>query len=66
MTTRVLKGRSFSAQDLAPYRGMWVAMRNGRVIASNEDLDAVLDDPKVKSEDEISLVPSDPEVSLFL
>ncbi len=43
--------------DLTPYRGQWVALRDGHVIASDIDAVALRDNPVVKSEDTLLPVP---------
>lgn len=44
--------------DLSPYAGQWVALRDGRVIASVLDAVALRDNPVVTSEDTLLPVPS--------
>ena len=44
--------------DLAPYAGQWVALRDGHVIASDLDAVALRDNPVVTSEDTLLPVPS--------
>lgn len=45
-------------EDLTPYRGQWVALRDGRVVA--HDLDSVLlrDNPAVEETDVLMPVPA--------
>jgi hypothetical protein len=51
--------------DLDPYRGKWVAIRDGEVVATDTDAVALLQNPDVRSDDYLTPVPSDDE-SLFL
>jgi Family of unknown function (DUF5678) len=51
--------------DLEPYRGRWVAVRDGRIVASDVDTAALRVDPAVESTDAIVLVPTKEE-GLFL
>lgn len=46
------------AEDLEPYRGMWVAIRRGRIIASNLAPVALRNDPKVRKTDTLTPVPA--------
>lgn len=43
--------------DLRDYAGEWVALRDGRVVASNIDAVALRNDPKVRSSDDLLQVP---------
>jgi hypothetical protein len=43
--------------DLAPYAGQWVALRDGHVIAANLDPVALRNDPAVTSTDVLLPVP---------
>ena len=45
-------------EDLTPYEGQWVALREGRVIASDLDAVALRDNPAVSEDDALILVPS--------
>lgn len=51
--------------DLAPYSGQWVALRKGRVVASNLDPVRLREDPDVQPEDVILPV-ADAEGNYFL
>jgi hypothetical protein len=46
------------AEDLEPYRGMWVAIRDGRIIASDLDPVALRDNPEVQPTDTLTPVPA--------
>ena len=52
--------------DLDPYRGTWVAIRDGEVIASDVDPIALRDNPDVRSDDFLTLVPTADEGMLLL
>jgi hypothetical protein len=43
--------------DLKPYAGQWVALREGHVIASDLDAVALRDKPEVRDDDAIIPVP---------
>jgi hypothetical protein len=66
MSVKTVTIKSFSTEDLSEYRGTWVAVRDGKVVASNADLDALLEASNVRSSDEISFVPEDSEATMFL
>ena len=42
-----------NAEDLSPYDGEWVAVRDGQVIAHAEDERALRADPNVKPDDDL-------------
>jgi hypothetical protein len=44
-------------EDLAPYMGKWVALRNGRVVASDLSANGLRSKPEVKPTDTIVPVP---------
>lgn len=45
-------------EDLSPYRGQWVALRSGRVIASDVDADSLRANPAVQEDDILTPVPT--------
>jgi hypothetical protein len=47
------------ADDLTPYRGSWVAIREGRVVASAVDPVELRGNPDVREDDWLLLVPSE-------
>jgi hypothetical protein len=49
--------KALPKDDLTPYRGQWVALRDGHVVASDVDAVAVRDNPVVTSEDTLLPVP---------
>ena len=51
------QNRMLPKEDLTPYAGRWVALRDGQVIATNIDAVALRDDPEVTSEDTLLPVP---------
>jgi hypothetical protein len=58
--------RALSPQDdLAPYAGQWVALRNGHVVASGIDPESLREDPAVEPDDVIVPV-SDADGGYFL
>ncbi len=52
--------------DLSPYVGQWVALRDGRVIASDLDAVALRDNPAVQDGDVLMPVPTDRDAILIL
>lgn len=52
-------------EDLRPYAGMWVALRDGYVIASAEDSVTLRDDPVVDESDQLLPVPN-PDSSIYV
>lgn len=44
-------------EDLTPYAGSWVAIRNGKVIASALDAVELRDNPEVRDDDFLMPVP---------
>ena len=51
--------------DLSPYRGQWVALRDGHVVASDVDAVALRNQEEVREDDVITLVPNQTE-GIFL
>jgi hypothetical protein len=45
-------------EDLRPYAGKWVALRDGHVVASAEDSVSLRDAPTVRESDQLLPVPS--------
>jgi hypothetical protein len=45
-------------EDLRPYAGKWVALRDGYVVASADDSVSLRDDPAVKESDQLLPVPA--------
>jgi hypothetical protein len=53
-------------EDLGPYAGQWVAIRDGKVIASDLDSVALKNHPEVSPDDELLPVPDrGPELLLL-
>jgi hypothetical protein len=48
---------SLPKEDLTPYEGLWVALRNGYVIAAALDPRLVREDPAVRIDDVLLAVP---------
>ena len=53
-------------EDLSQYAGQWVALRQGRVIASDIDAVALRNNPEVSRDDDILPVPADGNSILIL
>lgn len=60
MTLQASQRRGLPKDDLKPYAGRWVALREGYVVASALDPVTVRDDPVVCETDMILLVPMQP------
>jgi hypothetical protein len=58
MTPKTIQAEPLATDDLSPYRGSWVAIRNGRVIASALDPVELRDRDDAREDDELMLVPS--------
>ena len=50
--------RFLPKEDLSPYAGQWVALRDGHVVASDLDPVALRDKPEVRADDMLMPVPS--------
>ena len=60
------QARAMPHEDLASYAGQWVAVRDGKVIASDLDAVALRNHPEVASDDELLPVPDrGPELLLL-
>jgi hypothetical protein len=60
------QARALAHEDLTPYRGRWVALREGRVIASDVDGESLRDNPEVGPDDVLTPVPAHEEGSYLL
>lgn len=45
-------------EDLAPYAGLWVALRDGHVVTSSTDAVLLRNDPAVRPDDLLMAVPA--------
>lgn len=52
------QARIIAKDDLTPYRGRWVALRDGRVVASAVDGESLRDNPDVREDDVLTPVPA--------
>ena len=52
-------------QDLRPYAGKWVALRDGYVVAAAEDSVSLRDDPAVDESDQLLPVPN-PDSGIYV
>ena len=57
MTVAEIQQESLPKQDLSPYAGQWVALRDGLVVASDLDPVALRDNPVVRASDTLLPVP---------
>jgi hypothetical protein len=58
--------RALSTEDLKPYAGQWVAIRDGRVVASAFEAVELRNHPEVSDDDTIIPVPTAAEDLLIL
>jgi hypothetical protein len=66
MNLNTIQTEQISADDLTPYRGKWVVIRDGKVLESGLDPVELRSRQGVKSTDRIILVPSRDSKVLFL
>jgi len=59
MATKEIQREDFVQDDLTPYRGSWVAVRDGRVVANAVEPVQFLNNPAVQEGDTIVLVPTE-------
>jgi hypothetical protein len=64
--TKEIQKEPIVADDLSPYRGTWVAVRDGKVIDNALDPVELRDRPGVREDDAIFLVPSQGGSTLVL
>jgi hypothetical protein len=58
MPTKEIQQEQLTTDDLAPYRGTWVAIRDGKVIANAIDAVELRDRDDIRDGDTLMLVPS--------
>ena len=66
LTAKTLQNGPLVLDDLSPYRGSWVAIRDGHVIDSALDPVELRDRSTVNENDVFPLVPSENASTLFL
>lgn len=66
MPTQEIQGGLEVKSDLSPYRGSWVALRDGEVVASALDPIELRENDAVHDEDWFVLVPNDLGGALLL
>lgn len=66
MTTAHVQREFTVTDDLTPYRGSWVAIRSGKVVASAVDPIELRENPDVRQEDWFLLVPTELDGSFLL
>ncbi len=66
MPNHVIQERPLSNEDLSPYRGQWVVLREGHVIASGSTPEEARASADVNDSDLILLVPDSSSNSVFL
>lgn len=66
MTTKEIQRELAVSDDLTPYRGSWVAIRNWHVVASALDPIELRESPDVQEDDWILFVPSELDGSYLL
>jgi len=58
MTVQEIQQDRLTTEDLSPYEGTWVAVRDGKVVASALDARELRDRPDVHEDDLLVLVPT--------
>lgn len=58
--------KALPIDDLTPYRGQWVALRDGHVIVSDFDAAALRDNPDVRDGDVLTPVPAQDQGTYIL
>lgn len=66
MPTKEIQTARLVEEDLAPYSGSWVAVREGKVVASALDAIELRDQPGVRDDDWLILVPSGTDGAFLL
>lgn len=66
MTVKEIQTNPLVTDDLAPYEGAWVAIREGKIIASALDPIELRDNPDVRDDDALMPVPPDGEATFIL
>jgi hypothetical protein len=66
LAVREIQSEFTVTDDLAPYRGSWVAIRDGKVIADAIDPVELRENPAVREDDWFLLVPSQLDGSYLL
>lgn len=67
MTIAEIQRDQFTIEDdLSPYRGSWVAIRDGHVVAAAVDPVELRDNPDVRDDDTLLIVPSELEGAFVL
>ncbi|HAM01604.1 MAG TPA: succinyl-CoA synthetase subunit alpha [Acidimicrobiaceae bacterium] len=65
-STREIQREPIVTDDLSIYRGSWVAVRDGQVVADAIDPVELRDKPEVREDDVIFLVPTESGKTLML
>lgn len=60
------QAKTLPREELAPYAGQWVALRDGLVVASDIDAVALRNNPEVRDTDTLTPVPQDGTALLIL
>ncbi|MGI9183769.1 MAG: hypothetical protein ACR2GZ_02215 [Solirubrobacteraceae bacterium] len=66
MSVYEIQTEPLATEDLAPYEGSWVAIRDGKVVASALSSTELRDDPKVRGDDALMPVPLAGEATFIL
>jgi hypothetical protein len=66
MTIQEIQSEFAITDDLAPYRGSWVAIREGKIVADAIDAVELRSNPAVRESDWLLLVPSQLDGSYLL
>lgn len=66
MPVKEIQREPLVTDDLSPYTGTWVAIRDGKIIASALDPVELRDNPDVHNDDALMPVPPDGDATLIL
>ena len=66
MPNHTIQDRPLSSEDLTPYRGRWVVLRDGRIIADGDSPEELRASEEVKQSDIVVLIPEISTNAVFL
>jgi hypothetical protein len=66
MPNHMIQDRPLSVDDLTPYKGEWVALRDGHVVAHGDSPEILRKSDSVKESDALLLVPDHSSSAVFL
>ena len=66
MSVQEIQTEPLVTDDLTPYEGSWIAIRDGKVVASALSAIELRDNPDVRDDDALMPVPPGGEATFFL